>query len=154
MTIKEIEQMYFLKKILQKEVKKLRPQKRKRIIKTLQIIQMSSMLILGADQIAFAETPTTSLVEGLPEKEAILELVMWLIGVFTIGGVGIGVLWLLATRLLYFHPEKKKHAMVLTLGMNAIKGITEIILAPTIVGIILVVSYLLLGKSPFFHLPF
>ncbi len=144
----------FLEKIIEKEVKKLKPKKRKQLKKILKVIQTSSILTLGVNQKVFAQTKeTVSLIEGLPSQDSIMELVAWATSNSIVLGVGIGMLYLILTRLLYFHPKKDMSKKALELGTNAVKGITEIILISPIIGIIIIIAFLLLGKSPFFHLP-
>ncbi|MET3505582.1 hypothetical protein ABMB67_001671 [Halalkalibacter oceani] len=102
---------------------------------------------------ASAEEKSVAEITGLPTSTELMEVVKMLIDYSVIIGIGIGALVLLITRLYYYHPNEKYHKKAMESASNSIKGMTQILITPTVIIILLTVAKLLLGGLPNFQLP-
>lgn len=149
----ESNQSDFLIEEIRREVDSLpREQKRRlnTILKKMQIPSLSTLMVT-IPTIVTAEEKSIAEQTGLPEPDAIMEFIQMLISYATIIGIGMGVLTLLFGAILYYIPKKKGKAIEVT--QNGIRGITQILMVPMLVTILLLAASLLLGTSPNFHLP-
>lgn len=96
---------------------------------------------------------TSSVIADLPSQTDLMEIAQWAIGYSTKSIVLFGVVWIVVTRVLQFPAIKKYRDMALEIATNTIKGITEAILIPTLIAIIIGISVLLFGDIGIFHLP-
>mgnify|MGYP005750564019 CR=1 FL=1 len=143
----------FHKENIQQEVEKLKvkDQKEKRRLKKLiQVAQASTSSFIVAIPVS-AQTPEVA--KELPPPEQLMELAQWAIGYATISIIAAGIIWVVITRVLHFLPIEKYKKMALDIATNTIKGITEALLIPTIIGIIIGIAFLLFGGIPVFNLP-
>lgn len=91
---------------------------------------------------------------GLPDPSQIGSILNEVIQFVSISGVGIGLVWLIGSRLYYLHPSKRESQKAMDIASNSIKGITQILVMPTIIGILITLATLLLGDSPYFQIGF
>jgi hypothetical protein len=145
----------FLIEEIRKEVEQLPREQRRVVKKFLKNVKVKitslSALMVATPTLVGAEERSIAAQTGLPEPEAIMEFIQMLISYATILGIGAGVLCLLFGAILYYIPKKKGKAIEVT--SNGIRGITQILMVPTLVMILLLTASLLLGTSPNFHLP-
>ncbi|MFK3936659.1 hypothetical protein ACI2JA_03965 [Alkalihalobacillus sp. NPDC078783] len=94
-----------------------------------------------------------STVTGLPTQVETAQVVIEVTQFLSMLGLGVGVVWLIATRLYYFHPKRRESEKAMETASNSIKGITQILAIPSIVWIIVNLANLLLGSSTNFQLP-
>lgn len=158
MTPKVDKEINFIKTNILKEVKPLPFYKKKKFLKTLVATQVACLSILALTSPTFAmanEVVVTNndLMAELPSPQAVDEFTQWAIRTVTKLGVAAGIVVALMSSWLYFHPDPNKSKKAIEMIGNSIKGITQILLIPTIVGIIILTAVLLLGDLPFFHLP-
>ncbi len=149
----------FIKQKINEEVKPLPFYKKKKFLKTLVSTQVALLSILALTSPTLAATAeavvtNASLMEELPSPEQVDEFTQWAISTVTKLGVAAGIIVAMLASTLYFHPDPNKVKKAMEMIGNAIKGITQILLIPTIVGIIIITAMYLLGDLPFFHLPF
>lgn len=143
----------FHKENLQQEVKKLNASQRekKKLKRLVQTVQASASSFVIAIPVSAQEVGSAT--KDLPTQEQLLEIAQWAITYATTAIVVAGCVWIVVSRVLHFLPVEKYKKMALDIATNTIKGITEALLIPTIIGIIVGVSFLLFGGVPVFNLP-
>lgn len=118
-------------------------------------LSASSFLVaipVSAQEVA-TQVQTSTVLTELPSQADLVEIARWAIGYSTVAIVAFGVVWIVATRVLQFPAIKKYREMALEIATNTIKGITEALLIPTLVAIIVGVTILLFGGIGAFSLP-
>ncbi len=143
--------MVFQKENLTEEVinKHLHNKKDKLKLKQfLRTIQMSASSFIVAMPVS-----AQIQVKDLPSQSELVEFGQWIIqyasGTIIIGGIA----WIAITRVLKFFPNERYKQLALDIAVNTVKGITEALLLPTIIGIIVGLTHLLFGGIPVFNLP-
>lgn len=123
-------------------------------IKSLTLSASSFLIALpvSAQEVA-TQAQTSTVLAELPSQADLVEIARWAIGYSTVAIVAFGVVWIVATRVLQFPAIKKYRDMALDIATNTIKGITEALLIPTLVAIIIGVTVLLFGGIGVFSLP-
>jgi len=149
----------FIKEIMKKEVKHLPFYKNKKVLKTLAFTQVAllSALIISEPSLALATDVmevNSSLMSELPTPAEVDAFTQWAISTTTKLGVSAGGIVSIIACGLYFHPDPTKSKKAMEMIANAFKGVTNIILIPTIMAIIFLTAQYLLGDLPFFHLRF
>lgn len=143
----------FQKQNLQKEVnyQNLSLKGKKKVNKWIKSLTLSASSFLVAIPVSAQEV--VSATADLPSHADLLAIAQWAIGYSTIAIVAGGVVWIVVTRILQFPAIEKYRKMALEIATNTIKGITEALLIPTLVGIIIGVAILLFGGIGVFNLP-
>lgn len=137
----------------------LSPKENKKVNKWLKTLTLSASSFLIAlpvsaqEKIAKVEPEVSTVLSELPSQADLMEIARWAIGYSTVAIVAGGVVWIVATRVLQFPAIKKYRDMALEIATNTIKGITEALLIPTLVAIIIGVTVLLFGGIGVFSLP-
>ena len=149
----------FIKEITKKEVEYLPFYKNKKVLKTLAFTQVAllSALIISDPSIVLATDVVevnSSIMSELPTPAEVDAFTQWAIGTVTKLGVSAGGIVSMIACGLYFHPDPTKSKKAMEMISNAFKGVTNIILIPTIMAIIFLTAQYLLGDLPFFHLHF
>lgn len=139
---------------LQQEVKKFpvtNKLEKKKLKKLIQTVQASASSLLVAIPVSAQEVE--SVTKDLPTQSELLAIAQWAIIYSTVAIISGGCVWVVLTRVLKFPAIEKYNKKALDIAVNTIKGITEALLIPTIIGIIVGVSFLLFGGIPVFNLP-
>ena len=137
----------------------LNPKENKKVNKWLKSLTLSASSFLIAipvsaqEKIAKIEPEAVTVLADLPSHKDMIEIAQWAIGFSTVAIVAGGVVWIVATRVLQFPAIKKYRDMALEIATNTIKGITEAILIPTLIAIIIGTAVLLFGGIGAFQLP-
>lgn len=142
----------FLMKELKKEVKNLDEKGKKIILKTLKLMYLTSTSTLGVMAISTSQVfAQSSLDAAFIPKSEILEIFAYLTGITALIGVGASIL-LLQSAGIYRMFKKKKESIEWT--SDILKGLTQVIASPILVGVIAVLAYMLFGNSEWFIKPY
>ena len=131
----------------------------KKINKWLKSLTLSASSFLIAlpvsaqEKIGKIEPEVSTVISELPSQTDLVTIAQWAIGYTTVAIVASGVVWIVATRVLQFPAIKKYRDMALEIATNTIKGITEALLIPTLIAIIIGTVVLLFGGIGAFSLP-
>lgn len=148
----------FLMKEIRKEVQTL-PRKERRQLQQLiskmgnktKIASMSGLMVATPTMVSAKTDEKIAQEMGLPTIEEIMQMLGVLIEYTIALTFAAGVIWLILSRVYYYMT--KKHDKAMESASNSIKGMTQILLATTVVRILLMMAQLLLGGSPNFQLP-
>jgi hypothetical protein len=138
---------------LQKEVKTLSHDKKKRYVKIAKTTFLTSMsvLTLVTPQLTFAAVPVSTPPPDMIMPKDIMEIGMYLIGLTAVAST---VLAMFLGQLVGNYKMLRKGEKANSWATEIIKGYVQTIAMPLIIVTIALLAYLLFGNSQFFSKPF
>lgn len=140
--VKKIDNGNFTVKMSQVEVKE-QVKKKSRLKKAMHIGYMTSTSILSATPALAAETLTNT---------DLAQIFIYLEGIIAFAGLGTAAVLLQSAGVYRMFPKKKEKAT--DWSVDILKGLTQLVVSPVLVGVIAFVAYLLFGNSDWFIKPY